>query len=205
MSPVEIGPDEARPVVLVTVGTTHHKFDRLMDWLESWLREHPGQVRMIVQHGSSRCPEGAEGFAMCSHDDIVSLTRRSDVVVTQGGPGGIMDSRYCGILPIVVPRLPALNEVVDDHQVLFCRQLAEADMIRLAGTEAELHAALARALADPSALRIQAGAEHVAAAVERTGALIEDLVRPRPARHRRRVARSVRALEAFAGASQRGR
>jgi UDP-N-acetylglucosamine transferase subunit ALG13 len=142
---------------------------------------------------------------MCSHDDIVSLTQRSDVVITQGGPGGIMDSRYCGILPIVVPRLPALNEVVDDHQVLFCRQLAEADMIRLAGTEAELHAALDRALADPAALRIQAGSEHVAAAVERTGALIEDLVRPRPARHRRRAPRRVRAFEAFAGVSQRAR
>jgi UDP-N-acetylglucosamine transferase subunit ALG13 len=176
-----------------------------MDWLESWLQAHPGEVRMIVQHGTSRLPAGAEGFAMCSHDDIVELTHRSDVVITQGGPGGIMDSRYCGILPIVVPRLPELHEVVDDHQVLFCRQLADAEMIRLAGAEQELHAALDRALADPRALRIQAGAEHVAAAVERTGALIEDLLRPRPARHRRRVPRRGRVLSALAGTSHRGR
>ena len=200
-SGVEIGPHETRPVVLVTVGTTHHVFDRLMDWLESWLAGHPGQVRMIVQHGTSRLPKGAEGFAMCSHDEIVSLTERSDVVITQGGPGGIMDSRYCGIMPIVVPRRPQLNEVVDDHQVLFCRQLAGAGMIRLASSEAELHAALDVALRDPAALRIQAGSEHVAAAVERTGMLIEDLVRPRSARPRRRVARRSRRFEVFAGVS----
>ena len=62
---LEFRAEQGRPVVLVTVGTTHHRFDRLMDWLESWLQAHPNQVRMIVQHGTSRLPAGAEGFAMC--------------------------------------------------------------------------------------------------------------------------------------------
>jgi UDP-N-acetylglucosamine transferase subunit ALG13 len=182
--PTEEGP---LPVVLVTVGTTWHNFARLMGWLESWLLARPGRVRLIVQHGPNPCPAGAEGFAMCSTAELVELISRSDVIVTQGGPGGIMDSRNCGILPIAVPRRPEFAEVVDDHQVRFCRHLARSGMIRLAETEQELHLALDVALADPAALRIESNGDHVVAAVARTGELIDDLVARRPARHRRRA------------------
>lgn len=187
MTGVVIGELEPRPVVFVTVGTTWHNFARLMGWLESWLRAHPGEVRMIVQHGPNPCPVGAEGFAMCSTAELIELMSRSDVVVTQGGPGGIMDSRNCGVLPIAVPRRPELVEVVDDHQVRFCRHLARSGLIRLAESEDELHRALDTALADPAALRIESNGDHVVAAVARTGALIDDLVARRPPRHRRRA------------------
>lgn len=188
MTGIELGADEPKPVVLVTVGTTYHTFDRLMGWLERWLEQHRDDVRMVVQHGPSRLPAGAEGFAMCAQEELLELIRRSDVVVTQGGPGGIMDSRNCGIMPIVVPRLPQLNEVVDDHQVRFCRHLARSGLIRLAEDEPTLHAALDAAVAGPTQLRVEIGGAHVAAAVQRTGELIDDLVRRRPPRHRRRGA-----------------
>jgi UDP-N-acetylglucosamine transferase subunit ALG13 len=186
---IVIGENEPLPIVLVTVGTTYHTFDRLMGWLEGWLADHPGQVRMVIQHGPSRRPAGAEGFAMCGQEELLDLMRRADVVVTQGGPGGIMDSRNCGILPLVVPRIPELNEVVDDHQVRFCTHLAHVGMVRLATDEATLRAELDAAIADPAALRIEADAGHVAAAVQRTGELIEQLVAQRPPRHRRRARR----------------
>lgn len=185
MTGIVIGADEPLPVVFVTVGTTYHKFDRLMGWLEGWLRDRPGRVRMVIQHGPSRRPEGAEGFAMCGQAELLELMRRADIVVTQGGPGGIMDSRSCGILPVAVPRIPELKEVVDDHQVRFCRYLAQVGMVRLATDEASLRAELDAAVADPVALRIEVDFAHVDAAVQRTGELIEDLVSRRPPRHRR--------------------
>ncbi len=177
------GPD--LPVVLVTVGTMHHRFNRLMDWVESWLRSRPGTARVVVQHGTSRLPAGAEGFPMCSQDELLEIIRTSEVVVTQGGPGGIMDARDCGIMPIVVPRRAEFDEHVDDHQVRFCGYMVREGMVKLAESEQQLHALLDDAVADPTSLRVTVQTADVEAAVTRMGELIEDLVRRRPARHRR--------------------
>jgi hypothetical protein len=65
-----------------------------------------------------------------------------------------MDARRVGVKPIVVPRRRALNEHVDDHQVLFARRVAEAGYIELVEAEDALRVALDAAIADPSAYRI---------------------------------------------------
>ena len=36
---------------VVTVGTDHHRFDRLMDWLERWNTANPGAVRWTARGG----------------------------------------------------------------------------------------------------------------------------------------------------------
>ncbi len=181
-----IASDPVAPTILVTLGTDHHRFERLMDWVERWLRDNPGRVRMIVQHGFSRLPEGAEGFQLCPRDELLELTASSDIVLTQGGPGGIMDSRDCGILPIVVPRVASLNEAVDDHQVSFVRHMADAGLVVAATTEQAMRDRLEDALADPSRMRIGVESAKVDATIARVGELITDLVERRPARYRRR-------------------
>lgn len=182
---IDIPHDHPVPVVFVTVGTMHHHFDRLMDWVESWLTERPGVARVIVQHATSRLPTGAEGFAMCSRDELIQLTRTCDIILTQGGPGGIMDSRDCGIEPIVVPRRAEFDEHVDDHQVRFCAYMAKAGLIQLADSQEVLHRLLDEAVAHPDKLRVTIDHADVDAAVARIGELVEDLVSRRPARYRR--------------------
>ena len=178
----------ARPLAgVVTVGTDHHRFDRLMDWLERWDAGHPGAVRWIVQHGASRPMTGAEGFDMKPRAELLELLRAADVVVTQGGPGGIMDSRACGVIPIVVPRLARLDEVVDDHQVAFTLQLAGKAMVVAAQSEAELHAALDRAVLDPAALAVGADSSDVSQTVARFADVVGQLLASKPARVRRRA------------------
>jgi hypothetical protein len=54
-------------------------------------------------------------------------------------------------------------------------------------TEAALHAALDVALADPRTVRLPDGLADVSAAVDEVGALIDDLLARRPARHRRKA------------------
>jgi UDP-N-acetylglucosamine transferase subunit ALG13 len=173
---------------VVTVGTDHHRFDRLMDWLERWNTAHPGAVRWIVQYGSTRPMTGADGFDMKPREDVLELLRSADVVVTQGGPGGIMDSRECGTIPIVVPRLARLDEVVDDHQVAFARQLAGRGMVVVAESEADLHGALDRAVSDPASLAVGPGTSDVSQTVARFGAAVAQLVASKPARVSRRTA-----------------
>jgi UDP-N-acetylglucosamine transferase subunit ALG13 len=110
------------------------------------------------------------------------------VVVTQGGPGGIMDSRECGTVPIVVPRLARLDEVVDDHQVAFTRQLAGRGLVVAAESEAELHAALDRAVGDPASLAVGDHVSDVSQTVARFGAAVAQLLASKPARVSRRAA-----------------
>jgi UDP-N-acetylglucosamine transferase subunit ALG13 len=173
---VKTGPGARVRRVMVSVGTDHHRFDRLMDWLESWMKKDGGTTAVTVQHGSSRCPLGATGHSFLPKDDLLELIAGADVVLLQGGPGGIMDSLRAGHKPIVVPRLAALNECVDDHQVTFGRHLARLDKILLVESEVELHRAIDRVLADPVSFRIQQSDAHVAATVERFASLVDGLL-----------------------------
>ena len=91
-------------------------------------------------------------------------------------------------MPIVVPRLGALDECVDEHQVSFAEHLAALGQIALATTEAQLHAEVDRALQQPELFRIEPDSRHVAATVTRFGQLVDELLTRRPARSRRRPA-----------------
>jgi UDP-N-acetylglucosamine transferase subunit ALG13 len=182
----ELEKPSGRLTAVVTVGTDHHRFDRLMDWLESWQADHPDAVDWIVQHGASRPMRGATGFAMKSRAEVLELLRTAEVVVTQGGPGGIMDARACGKLPIVVPRLARLDEVVDDHQIAFAEHLAARRLVVTAQSETELHGALDQECEDPRAFVAVGGAGDVAASVTRLEIAVEQLLARRPSRTGRR-------------------
>lgn len=165
--------------MVVSVGTDHHRFDRLMDWVERWLAGAPVDVRVIVQHGSSRCPSGAVGHVLLPKHELVALLAGADAVVVQGGPGGIMDTRGAGRMPIAVPRLARLGEVVDDHQVAFCRRMRDVGKVILAESEQELRAALDRLLSDPGAAHVRAETSDASASIQRFGELVDGLLASR--------------------------
>ena len=75
------------------------------------------------------------------------------MIVLQGGAGGVMDARELGILPIVVPRIPVNDEVVDDHQIVFARRLRDLGIVHVAESEPELHRLLDQALASTLPVR----------------------------------------------------
>lgn len=127
------------PFVLVTVGTEHYAFDRLIDWMDAWLAtEHGRDVRCLVQHGASRAPRGAEGRALLPFDEMLAATAEASAIVCHGGTGSIMLARHEGLKPIVVPRTHAHGEHVDDHQVAFARRMAARGDVELAETEDDL-------------------------------------------------------------------
>lgn len=147
------GPTSRAPQVVVSVGTDHHRFDRLIDWIDSWTAAHP-EVEVLVQRGSSRRPRTARSEELLGYDDLVAAMAGADAVVVQGGPAGIVDARGAGHRPVVVARRPELGEHVDGHQVTFTRWMAERGQIDLADDEATLHRLLDEALADPARFRV---------------------------------------------------
>ena len=141
----------APPLVLAIVGTDHHQFDRMTDWIDRWLATDPGDVRCIVQYGYSRSPRLAEGRARLTYQETQQLIAEAHAVVCHGGPATIMDCRRARLTPFVMPRKHALGEHVDNHQVLFTRRVAEAGIIRLVDDEATLQRALTEEIRKPRA------------------------------------------------------
>lgn len=167
--------------VLVTVGTDHHRFDRLIGWVDRWAAAHP-DADVLVQHGSADAPEHGRAVVMLGYDELVAEMADAEVVIAQGGPATIMDARSVGQRPIVIPRLGALHEVVDDHQVAFTNWMAAKDLVWLASDEAELHALIDAALADPTRVKIPPERGASAATIEAYRAVVDPLTDRRAGR-----------------------
>jgi len=131
--------------VVVSLGTYHLPFDRLVDWVDSWAAANP-DVPVLLQHGVSKRAAHTANVEMIPHDELIELYTRAQVLVLQGGAGGVMDATSIGVVPLVVPRVPHLGEVIDDHQVQFATLLQEFGLVHLAQTEETLHHLLTLAL-----------------------------------------------------------
>jgi UDP-N-acetylglucosamine transferase subunit ALG13 len=167
----------ASPRIVVTVGTDHHPFDRLIDWTNDWLGKHPERVlECFVQSGPASVVPSCPASAMLAVGPLNALLDAARVIVCHGGPASIADAWARGQLPIVVPRLPELGEHVDDHQVDFCRKVAELGRIRLAQAPGEFAGLLDEAISDPAPFRVSPAETDVAAATARLGELVGELV-----------------------------
>jgi UDP-N-acetylglucosamine transferase subunit ALG13 len=169
--------EPASPRIVVTVGTDHHPFDRLISWINDWLSRHPEQAAdFFVQAGPASVQPACPGSQFLDVSQLDALLDSAEVIICHGGPGCIADAWAQGQLPIVVPRIPKLGEIVDVHQVDFCRKLAELGRIRLAQTPTEFASLLDEATRDHTRFRSSAPVADVDAAVARFGELVEELV-----------------------------
>jgi UDP-N-acetylglucosamine transferase subunit ALG13 len=165
------------PLVFVTVGTDHHRFDRLVEAVGTWGASNPG-ARVVVQHGTASPVDGianVESDPFLPPERFRALLGEAAAVVCPGGPGGIMETRAAGLRPIVVPRRAHLDEHVDDHQLAFSRFLADHDLVTLAEETPELCRALDRVVEDPSAYAIP-GIDGSPTGIAGIGARIDALV-----------------------------
>ena len=174
--------DGEQPLLLVTVGTDHHPFDRLVRWADRWLATHPGSPRCLMQTGTSAPPTGEASWqAYLEFDALQAAMAGAAAVVCHGGPGTILGARHMGAVPIVVPREHRLGEHVDDHQVAFSRRLGADGQVHLAQTEADLHRLLDRVAGEPAAFRAGSAGQTPAGrdratAVREFGRLVDGLV-----------------------------
>ncbi len=167
--------DEDRPIVIVSVGTDHHRFDRLVQWTEDFAAKRL-DVAFVVQRGTSRSPKGVTSQELIPHQDIQAMFRRAAVVVCHGGPSTVMDARAQGRLPIVVPRNPDLGEHVDGHQMRFADHLETNGIAKVARSEAEFTRMLDEALLSPEEFSIGVAEVTVPPGVVRFGQVLDDLL-----------------------------
>lgn len=122
--------------VVVSLGTDHHPFDRMLDWIEIGQRRL--ELDAMVQRGATNERDGIESVDYVTADELAGLMRAADAVVCHGGPATISLARRSGHRPIVVPRNPALGEHVDDHQQRYTTKLAADGVVDSARSIDEL-------------------------------------------------------------------
>ena len=166
----DVEPDATPARVVVFMGTDHHPFARLVEWVDHWAAAHL-DIPCFIQHGSAPAPRHANGAAYVGADELRSTVAAADVIVGHAGPGTIIDALEAGRVPVVLPRLARFGEVVDDHQVAFGRLMHERGRAVCVEDEQALAAAIDDALANPGA--VPAPSPHEAQA---TITLIGDLI-----------------------------
>jgi UDP-N-acetylglucosamine transferase subunit ALG13 len=108
-------------VIFATVGSTQIPFERFIDALEGL----PGQ-QLLVQHGPVAAPAGAQrAVDYMQFPEVIESMEQANVVVCHAGAGSILCALRAGHTPVVVPRLKAFQETVDDHQLEFSRALRD--------------------------------------------------------------------------------
>ncbi len=109
--------------VLVTVGGSSYGFRRMIDRMAAVL---PSTTQVTWQTGPTVVPARmANVRPSLPWTELTDAMRTSDVVVCHAGIGSALDILDAGRCPVLVPRLRAHGEHIDDHQVEIAEALAD--------------------------------------------------------------------------------
>lgn len=164
-------------MVVLTVGTDEHPFDRAVRWVDAWAAANPG-TRVVVQRGPADPPAHAEGDRLLPRPALDAVLREATAVVCHAGPATIHQVRLAGRLPLCIARDPELGEHTDDRQLRFAAHQAAHGRVLQAASESELHDLLDRVRTDPEAFVIDPwhDTDRLARAVTRAGRFIDALL-----------------------------
>lgn len=158
-------------MIFVTVGTNEAPFDRLIAAVDSIDSDD-----VVTQYGHARVrPSRGRAIAFLPFEEMVDHIRRADAVVMHAGAGSALLALSNGVVPILVPRLHAFGEAVDDHQVSFARRFAERGLARVVDNLDDLPAEAVRPTARRAPVALDAGSlvldlqSYLDSAIERRG------------------------------------
>lgn len=111
-------------MIFVTVGTHEQQFNRLVEYMDKWAGGHDEKV--VIQTGFSPYePHKASWSKLYPYKTMIEMVDKARIVITHGGPSSFIMPLQIGKIPIVVPRKHEFDEHVNNHQVEFCRKVAE--------------------------------------------------------------------------------
>lgn len=113
-------------MIFVTVGTHEQPFNRLIKEVDSL--KHMGIIKdhVFSQIGySTYIPKFCEYQKFVSYNEMDKLMSEASIIITHGGPSSFIKALEYNKIPIVVPRQKKFNEHINDHQLIFCRELKQ--------------------------------------------------------------------------------
>lgn len=146
-------PPAKQPLLFATVGATL-PFDRLVDSVAQLHGEGAIPERIVIQTGiGGRAPAGMDVRETLPFDEVQALLRDASIVICHGGTGSLITALRQGCHVIALPRLSALGEHYDDHQLEITEAFEVRGLVRVARSVDELRVALAEVRDQP---RVQA-------------------------------------------------
>lgn len=111
-------------MIFVTVGTHEQPFNRLVEYMDKWAKEHNEEV--VIQTGYSTYePKHCKWQKLFPYQDMEKNVAEARIVITHGGPSSFVMPLQVGKTPIVVPRKNDFDEHVNNHQVEFAKAVEE--------------------------------------------------------------------------------
>lgn len=111
-------------MIFVTVGTHEQPFNRLIESMDNWAKFNNEEVIMQIGFSTYK-PKYCKWEKMFKYEDMIEKVEKARLVITHGGPSSFMLPLQIGKVPIVVPRKKEYGEHVNNHQVTFCREVAQ--------------------------------------------------------------------------------
>jgi UDP-N-acetylglucosamine transferase subunit ALG13 len=124
-------------MIFVTVGT-QLPFDRLIRAVDTWagLRKRDN---VFAQIGPSKyCPKHLRWVEFLDADACRANIEKASAIIAHAGMGTIISALELGKPIVVMPRLAALGEQRNDHQVATARQFLRMGRIAVAFDESQL-------------------------------------------------------------------
>ena len=164
-------------MIFVTVGTHEQQFDRLVRAVDELKGSGEIADEVVIQTGYSEYePRHSKWSAFFPYGEMSKLMSEARIVITHGGPSSFITALQEGKVPIVVPRQKRFGEHVNDHQLDFCRKVAE---IRKNIILCEDTADLGRLIKDYGKLSAEMaayGADNLSSFIEGLEKMVEELL-----------------------------
>lgn len=106
-------------MILVCVGASEYKFDRLLKIIDEMCEENILKgADVIAQIGNTNYkPRNYKSFALIGRDEFQHYMKEADLVITHAGTGSVIPPLKLGKKVIVFPRREKYKEHLDDHQL----------------------------------------------------------------------------------------
>ena len=117
-------------MILVLLGTQNNSFHRLLEEIQKNIDDGIIQEEVVVQKGYTKFEsKNMILYNQLPLEEIEKLTQMSDLVITHGGVGSIINSIKKNKKVIAVPRLKKYREHVNDHQIEIIKSFDELGYI----------------------------------------------------------------------------
>lgn len=125
-------------MIYVTVGTQKFQFDRLLKYVDIAIEKGDIKEEVFAQVGHSTYkPKNYKYSKFISKSDCIDVVDKSNIIITHGGSGSIIESLQKCKKVLAIPRNCEFEEHVDNHQFELVNKLAKEKILLSANSEQE--------------------------------------------------------------------
>ena len=130
-------------MIFISVGSQKFQFNRLLAEIDRLIENNTITDKVFAQiRNSDYKPRNYKYVDFVTQDDFNKLIEKSDIIITHGGTGVIINSIKKGKKVIAIPRLSKYKEHVDDHQIQLINEFKELNLIEAIHEVDELEKAI---------------------------------------------------------------